>query len=317
MKAVLRDRYGLSGVLRVDDIPTPTIDDTQVLVRIGAAGVGLVDWHLTTGRPYIARLALGVRRPRHRVAGVDVAGTVEAVGSKVTRFQVGDAVLGTAHGSFAELVAAREDRLVRRPDALSVEQAAALPVAGCAALTAIDAARVGAGQRVLVLGAGGGVGHLAVQIAVARGADVTAVTSASKVDLVRGLGAARVVLRHELDGVGVHDAILDTGGGRPLRQLRGLLAPRGTLAIIGDETGGSWVGLGRQLRAVALSPFTGQRLLMIASTEKLKVLEPLIALTATGQVAPVVTRSAPLEAFAGLLHELEAGTVAGKAVLVP
>lgn len=317
MRAVLRDRYGTSDVLRVGDIPAPTIDDSQVLVRVGAAGVGLVDWHLTTGRPYIARLALGLRRPRHRVAGVDVAGTVEAVGSEVTRFGVGDSVVGTAHGSFAELVAAREDRLVLRPDALTVEQAAALPVAGCAALTAIDAARVGAGQRVLVLGAGGGVGHLAVQIAVARGAEVTAVTSAAKLDVVRGLGATTVVERHELDTVGVHDVILDTGGGRPVSRLRALLAPRGTLAMIGDESGGDWIGLGRQLRAAARSPFIHQRLLMIASTEKLKVLEPLVALAATGQVAPVVTRSASLEAFGDLLHELETGSVAGKAVLVP
>lgn len=317
MRAVLRDRYGLSDVLHVDDVPPPTIGDAEVLVRVGAAGVGLVDWHLTTGRPYVARLALGLTRPRHRVAGVDVAGTVEATGANVTRFRVGDAVVGTAHGSFAELVAAREDRLVLRPDTLTVEQAAALPVAGCAALTAISTATVGAGQRVLVLGAGGGVGHLAVQIAVAHGAVVTAVTSAAKVDMVRGLGAADVVQRHELDGVGVHDVILDTGGGRPVSQLRGLLAPHGTLAMIGDETGGSWVGLERQLRAVALSPFIRQRLRMITSSEKLAVLEPLVALAATGRVVPVVDRSAPLEAFGGLLDELEAGTIAGKAVLVP
>ena len=246
MKAIVQDRYGSADVLEFRDIEDPVPGPEDVLVRVHAAGCGPDVWHLMTGMPYMARLVIGLREPKLKVLGWDVAGTVEAVGANVTALRAGDEVMGQAKGSFAELVVAKADELVPKPSGLSFEQAAALPVSGVTALRAIDEeGHVQPGQTVLVIGAAGGVGSLAVQIAKARGATVTAVSSGSKADLVRSLGADDVIdyTREDFtDGSRRWDVIIDTAGRRPLSALRRALTPKGTLVIVGGDGGGEWTG---------------------------------------------------------------------------
>ncbi|MET1010742.1 MAG: NAD(P)-dependent alcohol dehydrogenase, partial [Actinomycetota bacterium] len=244
MKAIVQDRYGSADVLEFRDIEQPPIGENDVLVAVKAAGCGPDVWHLMTGMPYMARLAIGLREPKAKVLGWDVAGTVQAVGANVTGILPGDEVMGTAKGSFAELVVADADDLIPKPANLSFEQAAAIPVSGVTALRAIrDEGQVQPGQTVLVIGAAGGVGSLAVQIAKASGAKVTAVSSTSKVDLVRSFGADDVIdyTRQDFtDGSRHWDVIIDTAGRRPLSQLRRALTPKGTLVIVGGDGGGRW-----------------------------------------------------------------------------
>ena len=242
------------------------IGEDEVLVRVRAAGCGPDVWHLMTGLPYMARVAIGLRRPRVRIRGWDVAGTVETVGSSVEGLGTGDAVMGTVEGSFAELAAGRVDRLVAKPAGLGFEEAAAVPVSGATALQAVrDRGNVKPGQTVLVIGAAGGVGSLTVQIAKAFGAEVTGVCSTSKLDLVRSLGADEVIDYTQqafTDGSRRWDLIVDTAGRRPLSQLRRALAGKGSLVIVGGDGGGSWTGgfLRGVLWAPMLSLFVGQRL---------------------------------------------------------
>src|SRR6478609_10031814 len=229
MRAVTQDRYGGAEVLRVTDVARPLVGDHEVLVRVSAAGLDRGTQHLMTGTPYAMRLALGLRRPRQPIAGRDVAGTVAQVGSAVTRFAVGDEVYGMAGGSFAEYAVAREAKLAPKPATLSFAQAAVVPISGGTALQAlVDAGRVQAGQSVLVIGASGGVGTYAVQLAKAFGADVTGVSSTAKVDLVKSLGADHVIdyTREDFaDGTRRYDLILDIGGSTPVRRLRRALRP--------------------------------------------------------------------------------------------
>ncbi len=321
MRAIVQDRYGSADVLALREIDTPAVEVDDVLVRVHAAGVDQGVWHIMAGLPYLVRImGYGLRAPKVSVRGTDVAGRVQAVGANVTRFQPGDEVFGSCDGSFAEYACARADRLAPKPASLSFEQAAAVPVSGCTALLGIrDKGEVRAGQRVLVIGAGGGVGTFAVQIAKAFGAEVTGVCSTSKTDLVRSIGAERVIdytREDPVDGRQRYDAILDTAGNRPLSQLRRALAPKGTLVIIGAEVPGRWLaGVDRQLRALALSPFVGQRLRMFVSTERSEYLEQLRELIDAGKITPVVDRTYPLSEVPEAIRHMRAGHARGKLVI--
>ena len=318
MRAVVQDRYGEADALRLEQTERPAIAADEVLVRVHAAGLDRGTWHLMTGRPYLMRLmGFGFRGPKNRVPGLDVAGTVVGVGSSVTRFAVGDEVFGISRGSFAEYAAAREDKLAAKPRNLTFEQAAVVPVSGITALQALrDAGRLEAGQRVLIIGASGGVGSYAVQIARALGGRVTGVASTAKLDLVRSLGAERVIdyTREDCaDGSDRYDLIIDIAGNSTLSRLRRALTPRGTLVIVGGENGGPVTGgIGRQLRAVAISPLLRQRLTMHATKERASDLEPLTDFIEAGRVAPSLERTYPLEQVPEAMRHLQAGTVRGK-----
>jgi NADPH:quinone reductase-like Zn-dependent oxidoreductase len=321
MKAIVQDRYGSADVLEFRDIEDPVVGGEDVLVRVHAAGCGPDVWHLMTGMPLIARPMIGLRRPKVGVRGWDVAGTVEAVGATVTDLGPGDAVMGTAEGSFAELVITRPDKLVPKPENLTFEQAAALPISGTTALRAVrDEAKVQPGQAVLVIGAAGGVGSLAVQIAKGFGAKVTAVCSTSKTDLVRSIGADDVIdyTREDFaDGSRRWDVIVDTAGRRPLSQLRRALTPKGTLVIVGGDGGGRWTGgfFRGMLRAPAVSLFVGQRLRGLASKVKREDLIALTGLIGAGSLTPVIDRSYPLIEAPNAIRYLEEGHAGGKVVV--
>ncbi len=321
MKAIVQDRYGSADVLEFRDIEEPVVGENDVLVRVQAAGCGPDVWHLMTGMPYMARVAIGLRAPKLKVLGWDVAGTVEAVGAKVKTFRPGDEVMGQAKGSFAELVTARADELVPKPSRLSFEQAAALPVSGVTALRAIrDEGNVEPGQSVLVIGAAGGVGSLVVQIAKAQGATVTAVSSGSKADLVRSIGADDVIdyTREDFtDGSRHWDVIVDTAGRRPLSQLRRALTPKGTLVIVGGDGGGKWTGgfFRGMLRAPIVSLFVGQRLRGLATKIVQEDLVALAELVEAGTVTPLIDRTYPLIEAADAIRHLEEGHAAGKIVV--
>ena len=324
MTAVVQDQYGTvaAEVLGVEQIARPTIGDDEVLVQTRAAGVDRGTWHLMAGLPLIGRIAFGLGSPKVRVPGRDVAGTVETVGKNVSGFTRGDEVYGscgaTHSGSFAELSVARANRLAVKPANLTFEEAAAVPISGFTALQAVRKAHVEAGQTVAVLGASGGVGTYAVQIAKAFGAEVTGVCSAAKADLVRALGADHVIdygSEDVADG-GPYDVILDIGGNRTLSQLRGALTPEGRLVIAGGETDGRWFGgYDRQLRAAALSPFVSQTLGQIASSENAEDLVVLRDLIEAGQITPAVDRTYPLAEAAAAVQHLVDGRARGKVVI--
>jgi NADPH:quinone reductase-like Zn-dependent oxidoreductase len=321
MKAIVQDRYGSADVLEFRDIEDPVVGDGDVLVRVHAAGCGPDVWHLMTGMPYMARLAIGFRRPKLGVRGWDVAGTVEAVGASVTGFRPGDEVMGTAEGSFAELAITQPDKLVPKPTGLTFEQAAAVPVSGTTALRAVrDEGKVQPGQKVLIVGAAGGVGTLAVQIAKAYGAEVTGVCSTSKVDLVRSIGADDVIdyTREDFSKGSRHwDVIVDTAGRRPLSQLRRALTPKGTLVIVGGDGGGHWTGgfFRGMLRAPLVSLFVGQKLGGLNSKVKQEDLVALKELIEAGKVTPVIDRTYPLIEAPDAIRYLAEGHARGKIVI--
>jgi NADPH:quinone reductase-like Zn-dependent oxidoreductase len=321
MKAIVRDRYGSADVLELRDVELPEVGGEEVLVRVRAAGLDRGAWHIMAGLPYLIRVAgYGVRRPKAAGLGSEMAGVVDAVGAKVTGLRPGEAVFGTCRAAFAEYAVARPDRLARMPANLTFDQAAAVPVSAVTALQALrDRGRVGAGQRVLIVGASGGVGTFAVQIAKASGADVTGVCSTQKVDLVRSLGADRVIdYAHSdiTDDGQRYDLVLDIGGNRPLSQLRRVLTRDGTLVIVGGEGGGRWTGgIDRQLRAMALSPFVRQRLGTFIANEKRTDLEALRALIETGAVTPVVDRVVALHQVPDAIRDLAGGRARGKIVV--
>lgn len=317
MRAIVQDTYGDADVWRVAEIALPEIAEREVLVKVHAAGLDRGTWHVMTGLPYLGRLVLGFGKPKEPVPGLDLAGTVVAVGSSVTRFEVGDPVFGIGRGSFAEYAAAREDKLARKPANLTFEQAAVVPVSGLTAIHGLrDAGRVESGQRVLVIGASGGVGTYAVQLAKVSGADVTGVCSTSKTDLVRSLGADHTIdyTRVDfLDGSQRYDLILDIGGNSPLSRLRRALAPRGTLVIVGGEDAGKLAGgIDRQLRALALSLLVRQRLTMVVPKEHYADLERLTELIEAGALTPSIDRTYPLELAVDAMRHLDAGRARGK-----
>jgi NADPH:quinone reductase-like Zn-dependent oxidoreductase len=319
MRAVTQDRYGSSEVLRVTRVARPSIAAHEVLVQVHAAGLDRGTEHLMTGKPYAMRLGFGLRRPKNPVPGRDVAGTVAEVGSAVTRFAVGDEVYGVAPGSFAEYAVAREDKLAPKPANLTFAEAAVVPVsAGTALRAVVDVGRLQAGQTVLVLGASGGVGTYAVQLARAFGGRVTGVSSTAKVDLVRSLGADHVIdytAEDFADAGRRYDLILDIGGTPSLKRLRRALAPRGTVVFVGGEDSGSLIGMGRQLRGALLSPFLRQRLALLFAKESAADLERLTQLIEAGKVTPSTDRSYPLDEAPEAVRLLESGRVRGKVAI--
>ena len=324
MRAITQDRYGGPEVLELRDIATPVPKDNEVLVRVRAAGLDRGVWHVMTGLPYLVRVlvpTMGLRRPKAAVRGMDLAGRVEAVGREVTRFRPGDAVFGwTQGGSYAEYATAPEDHLVAMPANLGFEQAAAVPISGLAALQAVrDVGEVKAGQRVLVIGAAGGVGSFAVQLAKAFGAQVTGVGSTAQLELIRSVGADEAVdyTRDDVtDGSRRWDVVLDTAGHRSLSRLRRALTPDGTLVIVGSEVRGRLVGgFDRSLRAVAWSRFVGQRLRMLSSTPRQDDLQTLAGLLEAGKVTPLIDCAYPLAETAEAIRHLLAGNGRGKLVI--
>jgi NADPH:quinone reductase-like Zn-dependent oxidoreductase len=324
MKAIVQDRYGDVDVLEFRDIDRPVPTDNQVLVRVHAAGLHRGDWHVMTGLPYLIRLVvptLGLRRPKTPVLGMDVAGTVEAVGEQVTRFRPGDAVFGWTDGAFAEYATAPEDQLASKPATLSFEQAAVVPTSGFAALQGLrDVGEVQPGQKVLVIGAAGGVGSFAVQLAKAFGAQVAGVASTGQVELVRSIGADEVIdyTRTDVtDGTRQWDLILDTAGHRSLSRLRHALTPKGTLVIVGSEGRGRWLGgFDRNLRAVALSRLVGQRLRMLSSKPNQEDLQTLRELAEAGKFSPVIGRSYPLGEVPGAIRQMVGGRGGGGKIVI-
>lgn len=319
MRAVVQRRYGTRAgdVMRLERTARPAAAANEVLVRVHAAGVDRGTWHMMAGQPYLMRvLGFGFRGPKNQVPGMDVAGTVVAAGPAVTRFAVGDKVLGVGRGTFAEYAAAPEAKLVRKPDALGFEQAAVLTISGLAALQGLrDAGRIKAGQKVLVIGASGGVGSYAVQLAKILGAaEVTGVCSTAKTGLVRSLGADHVIdyTRDEVaDGSRRYDLIIDINGNTPPSRLRRALTPAGTLVIAGGE-GGKWTGMGRQVRAMAQSPFVRQRLTTFIARQRLADIEELSRLVEAGQLTPPLDRSFPLAEAPAAVDYLSAGHARGK-----
>jgi NADPH:quinone reductase-like Zn-dependent oxidoreductase len=321
MKAIVQDVYGTADVLELRDIARPAAGKGEVLVSVRAAGVEQGVWHLMTGLPYLIRLfGFGLKKPKVPVRGREVAGVVEAVGAGVTRLKAGDEVFGTSEGSFAEYVCAQEGRLAAKPRNLSFEEAAAAPISGVTALQAVrDAGQVTVGQKVLVIGAGGGVGSFAVQIAKAFGADVTGVCSTGKVGLVRSLGADAVVdyTREDFAAGGVrYDVILDTAGNRPLSVLKRALGPRGTLVLVGGERGGKLTGgFERSLAAPLFSLFSRQNFKGLVSKETHLDLEALASLIEAGSAKPAVDKVFALAEAPAAITYLREGRSLGKVVV--
>lgn len=330
MKAMTQNRYGSADVLELEEIDRPAALDDEVLVRVRAAGVGPDVWHLMTGRPYVVRLmGVGLRKPKARVVGRDFAGSVAEVGKHVAQFQPGDEVFGTCRGAFAEYACAGAGGegsvggvgvLAPKPANLTFEQAAAVPTSGCAALQALrDEGGIQSGQSVLIIGASGGVGTFAVQLAKVFEAHVTGVCSTPKVDLVRSIGADHVIdyTRDDFaDGAQRYDLIVDTAGRRSLSVLRRALTPQGTLVIVGGEGGGRLTGgFERQIRAVLISPLLRQQLRSFTSVERREDLLFLKDLIESDKVAPVIDRTYSLEEAPLALSDANEGHGRGKAVV--
>ncbi len=322
MRAVTQDRYGSADVLKLSTIDRPSIKPNEVLIEVRAAGVDRGVWHLMTGLPYLVRFAgYGITKPKNPVPGLDVAGTVVAVGDKVTRFQPGDEVFGIAKGSYAEYAAAKETKLAIKPSNVTFEQAAVAAISGITALQGLTkVGRLQAGQKVLVLGASGGVGSYAVQLARALGGVVTGVASSSKLDTVRSIGADHVIdyTREDFaEGTARYDLIIDTGGRNSLSRLRRVLTPKGTLVIVGGEGGGRIAGgIGRQLRGLMLSPFVGHRLTNFVSKEHYTFMEQLAEHIETGAVTPAIGQRFALNETPGAIRQMVAGHTTGKSVIV-
>jgi NADPH:quinone reductase-like Zn-dependent oxidoreductase len=321
MKAIVRDTYGSADTLELRDVDKPEIGDDEALVRVHAAGLDQGVWHVMTGLPYPIRLAgYGLRAPKTPVIGADVAGVVESVGNDVTNFRPGDEVFGIGKGTFAEYARAPESKLAPKPANLTFEQAAAVAVSGLPALQGLrDHGRVEPGQKVLIIGASGGVGTYAVQLAKVFGAEVTAVCSTTKVEIVRSIGADHVIDYTRDDfaaGEQRYDVILDIGGTSSLSRLRRALTPKGTLVIAGGETDGRWLGgSDRQVRALLLSPFVGQKLGTFVSKENYRDMIVLKELIEAGKVTPVIDRSYPLSKVPEAIRYMRDGHARGKVVI--
>lgn len=318
MKAVVRTEYGDTSVLRVDEVLEPTAEEGEVVVDVAAAGVNMAEWHMMSGKPTLVRAFIGLRRPTRAVLGQDVAGVVSAVGPGVTRLRIGDVVFGSGRGTWAQKASAQEASLQPVPAGISLEQAATVPMSGYTALQALRVAGPLAGKHVAITGAGGGVGSLAVQLAGARGARVTAVCSAGKHAFVRQLGAHEVIdyrTTDPTDGDARFDAVLDFAGGLPLRRWRRVISPGGVLVLGGDENGGKVLGpLSRSLRA----RFTrGLRAVtLMASTNPDDIAELATALT-DGDLHPTHSHTYTFAEAAQAVDALRAATYPGKIALIP
>ena len=322
MKAIVQQRFGPPDVLQLVDTDLPQVGADDVLVRVHAAALNPYDWHMLRGDPLIARLmgGVGLTKPKTRVAGIDAAGRVEAVGANVRGLQHGDEVFGFCPGAFAEYARAEADKVVPKPASLTFEQAAAVPMAASTALRGIrDVGAVQAGHRVLVNGAAGGVGTYAVQIAAALGANVTGVCSTGNVELVRSLGATDVIdytTEDFTDTPAHYDVILDNVGNRPLNRLRKVLTPTGTLVLNAGGSPGRVVGaVGSIVRAVAVNGFVRQRLRPLPTKQSREELLTLTGLIEDGKLTPVVDRTYPLADTAEGLRHIERGHARGKVVI--
>jgi NADPH:quinone reductase-like Zn-dependent oxidoreductase len=321
MKAIVLDRYGTADVLQLDEVPTPVAGDGEVLVRVRASSVNPYDWHFLTGLPKLFRPTFGFPGPKHHILGADLAGQVEAVGKAVTRFHPGDEVYGiTVAGAYAEYAAIAEAVLVPKPAGLTFEQAAALPMAGITALQGIrDKGQVAPGQRVLINGASGGVGTMAVQIAKSLGAEVTGVCSTANVDLVRSLGADHVVDYTRDDfttGPQHYQFIFDTVGNRSLAEYRRALEPKGIYLASYGQPEHLWLGpIGILARMALLSPFVSQKMITFTSRPSTADLLALTALVEAGSLAPVVDRAYPLAEVPDAFRYLERWHARGKVVI--
>jgi NADPH:quinone reductase-like Zn-dependent oxidoreductase len=321
MKAIVQERFGPPDVLRLVDTDRPEVGANDVLVRVHAAALNPYDWHILRGDPYVARLmGVGLTKPKARVAGVDGAGVVEAVGSNVRELRPGDEVLGRFRGSFAEYACAAQDKVVPKPASLTFEQAAAVPMAATTALRGIrDVGEVKAGQRVLVIGAGGGIGTFAVQIAAALGAEVTGVCSTGNVELVRSLGATQVIdytTEDFTDGQIRYDVILDNVSSLPLKRLRGVLTPKGILVLNGGGSPGHVFGpIAGLLKAVVVNLFVSQRLRPLPSKQDRQQLLDVTGLIEDGKLTAIVDRTYPLAETAEGLRHVEQGHARGKVVV--
>jgi NADPH:quinone reductase-like Zn-dependent oxidoreductase len=324
MKAIVQDRYGPSDVLRLDEVDPPVAAAGELLVRVHAASVNARDWHIMRGDPYLARMAFGLRSPNVRVRGTDFAGRVEAVGAGVTRFRPGDEVFGETDAAFAEYVRVPADGVVQpKPANLTFEQAAAVPLAANTALMGLrDAARVRPGQRVLINGASGGVGTFAVQLAKELGAHVTGVCSTRNLELIRSLGADRVIdyTREDFtreDAIR-YDAVFDLVGNRSLAECRRVLTPKGTLVLSGGgvSQGGSLLGPIRLIaRARLVSRFVSHRVLTLTAVPNRENLATLRDLVGSGAIAPVIDRTFQLSEGAEAVRYLEMDHARAKVVI--
>jgi NADPH:quinone reductase-like Zn-dependent oxidoreductase len=322
MQAIVQRRYGTvpEDVFRLEQTARPAAAPGEVLVCVGAAGVDRGTWHAMAGLPYLGRIALGLRAPKIEVPGMAVSGTVEAVGQDVTVLKPGDEVFGSCRGSFAQYSVTRAEKLARKPAGLTFEQAAALPISATTALRAVrDKGNVQPGQQVLVIGASGGVGTFAVQIAKALGAEVTGACSTAKTDLVAAIGADHVLdytREDPVSGQRRYDVIIDIGGNRPLAHLRRALSPKGTLVITGGEDGGAWLGgMGRNFQAQLMSRFAGQSLTAPLVLERQADLMSLRDLVGSGAIRPVIERAYPLSEAAAAVRHLAEGRARGKLVI--
>jgi NADPH:quinone reductase-like Zn-dependent oxidoreductase len=321
MKAIVQHKYGAPmDVLRLSEIDAPVVSDDQVLVRVRASSANPWDWHYIRGAPFLMRPGIGgIRKPKFLIPGGDVAGTVEKVGPTVVGFAPGDPVYGFGHGAFAEYLAVRQGGLARKPENLTFEQAAAVPLGAVTALQCLRAGGLASGQHVLVIGASGGVGTFAVQIAKHAGARVTGVCSTGNVELVRSLGAEHVIdytSEAIASGPGPYDLILQLGGTYSPSSLRKVLTRRGTL-IQSYGDGSTWLGpLGNMLKAVAMSRFVGQTLKGFTAEVTTEALEEITTLIESGAVVPVIDRSFPLEESAEAVALVEDGRPAGKVTVI-
>ena len=319
IKAIVQDRYGSPDVLRLEDLDKPEPEDNEVLVRVRAAAVNIGNWHVLRGIPYAMRPAVGLFKPKHEIPGLDLAGQVEAVGDSVTQFQPGDEVFGWCNGAFAEYACAEESHLLPKPSNLTLEQAAAV---GDSALTALNAVRdqgkVQPGQRVVINGASGGVGTFAVQIAKSFGADVTGVCSTKNVEMVRSIGANRVIDYTNEDFAEAdrrYDVMLDLVGNRSLSDCMGALSRPGTYVLVGVADVGRWFGLARQIKALSMSPFVRQRVRVFIVRHNRADLAVLKELVEAGKVTPVIDRRYPLRDVPEALRYQGEGHSRGKIVI--
>jgi len=322
MRAIVQDTYGSAEVLQLEMIDRPAIGAREVLIEVAAAGLDRGVEHLMTGLPYLIRLiGYGLTKPKNRVPGLDVAGTVVGVGDDVTRFAPGDEVFGIAKGSYAQYAAAGEKKLAHKPTTATFERAAVAAVSGITALQALTTVgNLQPGQNVLIVGASGSVGSYAVQLTKALGGVVTGVASTPKVEFVRSLGADHIIdyTREDFaDGTDRFDLILDIGGRNSVRRLRSVLAPTGTLVIVGGEGGGNWAGgIGRQLRAMLLSLFIKQRLTTFMSKESHTFMESLAEHMERGEVVPAIGQRFKLDEVPEAMRQMAAGTLRGKSAIV-
>jgi NADPH:quinone reductase-like Zn-dependent oxidoreductase len=317
MQATIHERYGSPALLRVGALPVPALPPDRVRIRVHAAGVNAADGYTVRGAPFPVRAMAGLRRPRNPVPGMDVAGVVEAVGERITRFRPGDEVVGWAAGSFAEQAIAREDRLTHKPGGLGWVDAAALPLAATTALQGLrDPGRLQSGQRVLIVGASGGVGSYAVQIAHAMGGVVSAVCREANTDLVRSLGAQEVIAYDRQDWTAAgrrFDLVFQLAGRHGPGVARRVLAPTGTLVLSSGQ--GRLGGVDRILGAALRNPFARQRLVALVAHDSVPDLDAVLAMVAAGTVRSAIDRTWPLEAAAEAVAHVAAGHTRGKTVI--